>query len=94
MFFYLEEIVSIISILEDRLDLSFYLRLSSLYRYQQAITLMAQKMTPIKRAVLTPQLMAARGVKNAFKIYPTSGRMKTSPAKLPIHEEARLPWIM
>ena len=87
----MDEIVSIISMFDERLALRFYLRFNSLYKYQHAITLIEQKMTPIKRAVLTPQLIAAKGVKNAFMIYPTSGRMKTRPAKVPIQEEARFP---
>lgn len=76
------------------LALTFSLLLSSQYKYQHAMTLMKQNITPIHRAVFTPQFMAANGVKNAFMIYPTSGSIKTSPAKFPIHEEARLPWIM
>lgn len=56
--------------------------------------LIRQKMTPMNKAVLVPQFIAAYGVKNAFIIYPTSGRMKTSPAKLPIQDDARLPCIM
>lgn len=48
----------------------------------------------MNKAFFGPQFIAAYGVKNAFIIYPTSGKMKTSPAKFPIQEEARLPCIM
>ncbi len=52
---------------------------------------MKQNITPMNNAVFTPQFIAAYGVKKAFIISPTSGNMKTSPAKLPIQEDARFP---
>lgn len=38
--------------------------------------------------------MAAKGVNNAFIIYPTSGSMNMSPAKLLIQDDAKFPCIM
>lgn len=60
----------------------------------QEIVLSKQARNPTKNDQRTPQCLYVHGVTKTFRISPTSGRMKTTPANLPIHDEAMLPWIM
>jgi len=46
---------------------------------------------PTKNEVFTPKFVNVIGVTKTFRIYPTSGKIKTTPAYLPIQEEAILP---
>ena len=48
----------------------------------------------MQKDAFTPKCIAVQGVKNAFMIYPTSGKTNTKPAKLPIHDETKFPWII
>jgi len=59
-----------------------------------ATLLIKQVTNPTKKDHLTPQVLNVHGVTNTFMIYPISGKIKTTPAYLPIHEEAMLPCII
>ncbi len=61
---------------------------------KQAIELQRQAMKPVASDTFIPHLVSKYGVRKTFAIYPHSGKMKTRPAYLPIHEDAKLPCII
>jgi len=61
------------------------------YIIAQANELARQVRNPTKNEVFTPKFVNVIGVTKTFRIYPTSGNIKTTPAYFPIQEEAILP---